>query len=54
MDKFLKLKLELAYKDLAIEVAEQRFKELNTKAEEVPIEAPPAPVRRKVRIPKKK
>jgi hypothetical protein len=54
MDKFLKLKLELAYKDLAIEVAEQRFKELNTTAEEVPTEPPPAPVRRKVRIPKKK
>ena len=54
MDRFLKLKLELAYKDLAIEVAEQRFKELNVKQEEVVSEPPPAPVRRKVRIPKKK
>ena len=28
MDSFLKLKLELVYKDLPIEVAEQRFKAL--------------------------
>jgi hypothetical protein len=51
MDRFLKLKLDLAYKDLPIEVAEQRFKDLSVKQEEG---VPPLPVRRKVRIPKKK
>jgi hypothetical protein len=54
MDNYLKLKLDLVYKDLPLEVAEQRFKELNVKQEEVVPESPPAPVRRKVRIPKKK
>ena len=54
MDKYLKLKLDLVYKDLPMEIAEQRFNALNTPTEE-PAPAPiPAPVRRKLRIPKKK
>jgi len=53
MDSFLKLKLELVYKDLPIEVAEQRFNALKQpvvpKEEEAvappsaPKEEPPAP-----------
>jgi hypothetical protein len=49
MDSYLKLKLELAYKDLPIEQARSRFDEL--KAVNLP---PPPPVRRKIRIPGKK
>ena len=50
MDSFLKLKLELVYKDLPIEVAEQRFNALKqpiAPKEEAP--APPPPKEKKVR-----
>jgi hypothetical protein len=46
MDSYLKLKLELVYKDLPIEQARSRFDELNL--------PPPPPPRRKIRIPGKK
>jgi hypothetical protein len=54
MDKYLKLKLDLVYKDLRVETAEQRFKELSAAPGEAVAEAPPAPIRRKARIPRKK
>jgi hypothetical protein len=44
----------MVYKDLPMETVEQRFKELNTPVEESVAPPPPAPVRRKLRIPKKK
>jgi hypothetical protein len=55
MDSFLKLKLELAYKGLSIETAEQRFKSLKEPKESVPEERV-APVPKKIRKlnPKKK
>lgn len=51
MDSFLKLKLELVYKDLPIEVAEQRFNALKqpiAPKEEEPV-PPPPPKEKKVR-----
>ena len=47
MDSFLKLKLELAYKGLSIETAEQRFKDLKQPLLEK--EEPPPPKERKLR-----
>jgi hypothetical protein len=54
MDSFLKLKLELVYKDLPIEAAEQRFNALKTPT--VPEEPKVIPVPKKTRKlnPKKK
>jgi hypothetical protein len=52
MDSFLKLKLELVYKDLPIEVAEQRFNALKQPVapkEEEAAPAPPPPKEKKVR-----
>jgi hypothetical protein len=52
MDSFLKLKLELVYKDLPIEVAEQRFnalKQPSAPKEEEAALAPPPPKEKKVR-----
>jgi len=53
MDSFLKLKLELVYKDLPIEVAEQRFNALKQpvvpKEEEPEAPPPPPPKEKKVR-----
>ena len=52
MDSFLKLKLELVYKDLPIEVAEQRFNALKqpiAPKEEEAAQAPPPPKEKKVR-----
>jgi hypothetical protein len=54
MDRYLKLKLDLVYKDLPMEAAEQRFKELAEPLLEAAPAPPPAPIRRKARIPKKK
>jgi hypothetical protein len=54
MDKYLKLKLDLVYKDLPLEAAEQHFKELLAPVEQTVSPPPPAPIRRKARIPKKK
>ena len=48
MDRLLKLKLEILYKDLPIEQARQTFSQLK---EEPPKEAPPK--KRKLRIPAK-
>lgn len=51
MDKLLRLKLEILYKDFPVEQARQLFEELKQKerpAEEV---APVVKVRRKLRIP---
>ena len=56
MDRFLKLKLELAYKDLAVDQARQVFNELQQPVESVEAELvipKPAPKKRK-RIPAKK
>lgn len=56
MDKLLKLKLELAYRDLSIEQARQSFDALKQTPE--PVEKPlviPAPVvKKRKRIPAKK
>ena len=49
MDKLLKLKLEILYKDLPIEQARQTFEQM--KEESLPKEAPP-PKKRKLRIPR--
>jgi hypothetical protein len=54
MDRYLKLKLDVVYKDLPVEVAEQRFKELTEPLLEAEPAPPPMPIRRKARIPKKK
>jgi hypothetical protein len=54
MDNYLKLKLDLVYKDLPLEVAEQRFKTLSAPVDPQVSAPPPAPIRRKARIPKKK
>ncbi len=50
MDKFLKLKLEMVYRDLPIEQGRQQFEEMKQE----PVEVLPLPlvkVRRKLRIP---
>jgi len=49
MDSYLKLKLEMVYKDLPIEQTRSRFEEL--KKSDV---QPSVPVRRKLRFPTKK
>jgi hypothetical protein len=54
MDRYLKLNLDLVYKDLPMEAAEQRFKELAEPLLEAPAAPAPVPIRRKARIPKKK
>ena len=56
MDKLLKLKLELAYRDLSTEQARQIFNEVKTTAEEVEKSLViPAPiVKKRKRIPAKK
>jgi hypothetical protein len=54
MDKYLKLKLDMVYKDLPLEVVEQRFKDISAPMKEAASAPPPAPIRRKARIPKKK
>lgn len=53
MDSFLKLKLELVYKDLPIETAEQRFNALKPQTTEEP-KAAPAPKKTRKLNPKKK
>lgn len=52
MDKLLKLKLEILYKDLPIEQARQRFEELKN-APVIEPNVPVVKVRRKLRIPVK-
>lgn len=52
MDKLLKLKLEILYKDLPIEQARQQFEELKN-APPVSPDIPVVKVRRKLRIPVK-
>ena len=46
MDRFLRLKLEMVYKDIPVEQARQRFEEMKT----TPPSEPPK-VKRKLRIP---
>ena len=50
MDSLLKLKLEILYRDLPIEQAQQRFEALK-QTPEPPKDVPVLKVRRKLRIP---
>jgi hypothetical protein len=56
MDNYLKLKLELAYRDLAIEPARQVFEQLKQTPEEVeaPLNVPKTITKKRKRIPAKK
>jgi len=56
MDKLLKLKLELAYRDLAVEQARQLFDQFKQTPETVekPLVIPAPVVKRRKRIPAKK
>jgi hypothetical protein len=61
MDKFLKLKLDLVYRDLPVEQARQSFSALKepapepeAKQEQAPAPAPKPEVKRRKRIPAKK
>jgi hypothetical protein len=48
MDKLLKLKLEMVYKDFPLEQARQHYDEIKSKTVEKPVK-----VKRKLRIPAK-
>ena len=57
MDKLLKLKLELAYRDLSTEQARQIFNEVkgsSSDVSETPLVIPPPAVKKRKRIPAKK